>query len=191
MLGWVYSLSLTTSPHMITITNMRPFSIYFPALHQFFNIWNSFFSTSCCDQANYLLLPPSFFFSTYTQIQHTYTKQVRVLFNNTHHSSFFFFFSFPPHLFHSPIFISRAMLRLTSSVPRISFFVVLLSPTSSWSCDLVEGEWDGRGRQAVGMWVGWELVNDCRSSRWTFIWFGRLWNGRPSCIWGCLRWRVS
>ena len=132
------------------------------------------------------------FFSPRTPRFNTHIRSKYAYFSTTHiipHS--FFFFSFPPHLFHSPIFISRAMLRLTSSVPRISFFVVLLSPTSSWSCDLVEGEWDGRGRQAVGMWVGWELVNDCRSSRWTFIWFGRLWNGRPSCIWGCLRWRVS
>ena len=62
--------------------------------------------------------------------------------------SLFLFFPFPPFISTIHLYVSCYVTSRLSGSSNL-FLVVLLSPTSSWSWDLVEGEWDRRGRQVV------------------------------------------
>lgn len=121
----------------------------------------------------------------------TYTEASMRTFSTTYmiQPSLFLFFSFSP--FHPPLCL---MLRYVSRPGSSNlFFVVLLSPplpglpTLSRASEIEEGAklFGGVGR--MGTRERLSVLQVC--SRWTFIWFGRLWNGRPSCVWDCLRWR--
>jgi hypothetical protein len=132
---------------MITITNVRPFCIYFPALPRSFNIWELLF-----------FLCPSFFsFSTYNPDSTPHIqKQVRVLFNNTHDTTFLIpFFLLSPYSFQPSTFMSRATLRLTSPVPQISFLLSFYPPPLPGLRTLLRASGIEEGAKLFGMWVGW------------------------------------
>lgn len=91
----------------------------------------------------------SFLFLRTLQIQHHTYRSKYAYFLTTHmvqHS--LFLFSFPPFISTIHLYVSCYITSHVSSSSNL-FFVVLRSPTSSWSWDLVEGEWDRRGRQVV------------------------------------------
>ena len=124
MLGRVFPLPLTTSFHLITITNMRPICIYFPALPRSFNI---FF-------LRYVVPKPTIFFfhhhsslSLHTpQFQpHIYRSKYAYFFNNIHDTTLFLFFLLSPHSIH--LYVSWYVTSHVSGSSNL-FFVVLLSP---------------------------------------------------------------